>query len=532
MNGRRYSDATGFINGTKTYDRHIEPVRRYHLMPGYKRFLYVRVPIMLSPVVGTLAVTSPGETALMAGGVLTLSGPRLAKYLRTRRFQREVVQPVQKAVDKIVGQHVQLSIPEDFRDNPEAKIRVDLPTEWLPTKEHMSNLLDIVSKKLAIEDAVPSWTLAGHEPHVQLAMPAKPASILKFQDAFTDMAEAKDPDLFLGHGARNIVVNFSLSTESPHLLIAGGSGAGKSELLANLAAQFLRRGYGCFVLDAKFVSHMWLRKVPGVVYASEAEDLHNALIWIDAELTRRARFVADGGDPDTLVPVFAILEEMNGATNRLRAYWRSIKESSDPMMSPALTALVNISSMGREMRFHVLMAGQSLTAKAVGGPENRENFGGRCFARATAAQWKMLAPQIKPAPVKRQCPGRWHIVVGDSLKEFQAPFIDIKGHPERIIEFATGGNPIPDMALMMKEGAQPQDPWSGPLSSGDDPTLELAATTTLGKFAASHGLTVQQLHNWKGRDPRFPQPEGKEGPADLYVLSALEDYLALRGVAS
>jgi hypothetical protein len=345
---------------------------------------------------------------------------------------------------------------------------------------------------------------------------------------FEDMAAVVTPDheLAMGGGIRKKLVSFDLALDSPHLAIAAASGAGKSELLAWLMGQFMRRGHGLAVLDAKYVSHMWARRIPGVLYASEDEELHDALVWLDDELRRRARFVAAGGNPETLIPLVAVLEEMTGASNRLRAYWRTIKSQGDPMMSPALTALANLSSMGREMRVHILMAGQSLTAKAAGGVENRENFGGRCLARATANQWKMLAPQIKPAPLKKNGPGRWHLVVGDTLLEFQAPFMDIKGQPERLIEWATSGESIPDVPAMMLVGGTGLDQ-----GISDIPVVvhHGSAVMSLRDFAQQNDLDLGWLRRQIAQRPEAPEP-ALEGPnrTGMYAVEQLEEFVRTR----
>jgi hypothetical protein len=526
LNGHRYTDATGFRYGTMATDLSGRATT-YQLLPGYKRFLYARFPIMVAPAAAVAFAVEPGQSALAGLGVATLGVRELDKYRRTRRFRREVVEPVAAGVAAILkhknakGQgHTWVHVPEDFRDDEQARIRIRLPAEWIGDPGDKARMVELVASRLNLEELSPSWSWTNGNHTVEFSVPAKPPKSVTFDDGVAALDGLGDEELAMGLGSRGRREIFSLALDSPHLLIAGGSGAGKSELLAYLVAQFMRRGYGVAVLDAKFTSHMWLRRVPGVLYASEGQELHDALIWLDNEMMRRARFVSKGGDPDTLVPIVAILEEMNGASNRLRAYWGQIKETGDPQMSPALTALANLASMGRELRVHILMAGQSLTAKSVGGPEGRENFGGRAMGRATAAQWRMLAPQIKPAPTKRAAPGRWHLVVGDTLVEFQVPFMDLKekktpGAVGRLIEWATGGRPIPDVVAMMAGFAPPvvvtQPEAQTPRSEG---------VTTLREYAAAHALslgTVRMRVNRAGLER-----VGQEGATGLYLAAELE----------
>lgn len=530
LNGHRYTDATAFHYGTASLD----PSGRassYHLLPGYRRFLYFRVPAMLAIPYVFVAMANPGVATMLAVGLATLATWRLDGYRRLRRFRGHVVEPVARGVSSVlrVGHvagkgHEWVHVPRDFRDDPAATIRIALPMSWVAEDGDQARLVREVSRRLQVDDLAPTWSLYSPTPSVQLHVPPKPPGEVRPAELPELDVQEDTGDIVVGMGASH-PESFSLNLESPHMLIAGGTGAGKSESLAAMVGQFMRRGYGVAVLDAKFTSHMWLRRVPGVLYASESQELHDALIWLDGEMIRRARFVSSGGDPETLIPLVVVLEEMTGASNRLRSYWSSIKEQGAPQMSPALTALVNLSSMGRELRIHILMAGQSLTAKAVGGPENRENFGARALARATAAQWKMLAPQIKPAPVKRGRPGRWHLVVGDMLREFQAPFMDLKNREAEIIEWATGGHPIPDVVAMMAGAAATTVGTNNPRSEA------VAAPEGMGlrRYAAERGVSYQSLIDWRTRRPDFPVEVGEgANRTKLYDPGHLDAFVAGR----
>lgn len=515
LNGHRYTDATGFRYGTKSMDPS-GYANAYQLMPGYKRFLMVRLPITASPAVAVAAAVEPEWTTL--GGVgATLYGVKLAEdYWNTRQFRKHVIEPVAIGASAVMrkghaaGQgHRWVFVPKDFRDNEESVIRVNLPLDWLAEDGDKRRLLEVVATRLHLEDVTPSWHYEDGRAWVDLRVPPEPPGMVSFREAMADMEASADNAPIMGYGPRGKLVTFDLELESPHLLIAGGSGAGKSELIAAIVAQFMRKGYGVMVLDAKYESHMWLRRVPGVHYASEAAELHEALLWLDNELLRRARFVASGGDPTTLEPLVAVLEEMNGATNRLRAYWKN--DLGGTGMSPALTALGNLSSMGRSLRIHIIMSGQSLTAKATGGTENRENFGARTLARATAAQWRILAPQIKPAPTKRGAPGRWHVVVGDSLREYQAPFMDLKGKKNpnaeaELIEWATSGRPLPDVSAMIMGMSA-----AATTRTATIPTSEVAAApgVSLRLWADENGVSLQSLRDWRNRRPDFPTEVGQ-----------------------
>jgi len=485
-------------------------------------------------ILALLAAAIPWTTAWLPLGYLTalalLAGQRAYAYVRSWTFRRHVLEPTVAVLDPVIRKNspsgqglVCLSVPRDFRDREGADIVVRLPMDWTGDKTDMTRVATLLSQRLSADSLNAAWTLSGRKPMATFTPPAKPPDTVDFADMTAVADEMSADKVVMGTGTRGQVVTFDLAMESPHLLLAAASGAGKSELIAWIVGQFMRRGYGVVVFDAKFVSHMWLRRIPGVLYAAESEELHEGLLWLDSELLRRARFVSAGGNPDDLVPLVAVLEEMNAATNRLRAYWKN--ECGGKGMSPALTALGNLSAMGRELRIHIVMAGQSMTGKATAGVENRENFGGRALARATANQWRMLAPQIRPAPLKRGAPGRWHLVVGDTLKEFQAPFCDIKQQTPRLIQWATGGAPIPDVPAMMA-GAVPVVTTT----ANEDVASSGVVTTSLRDFASSRGIELARLKNLRTvHSQTFPAPVA-EGPnrTALYDPADLDLFLLAR----
>lgn len=196
-------------------------------------------------------------------------------------------------------------------------------------------------------------------------------------------------------------------------------------------------------------------------------------------------------------------------------------------MSPALTALANLANMGRELRVHILMAGQSLTAKSTGGPEGRESFGARMLGRATSNAWRMLAPQIKPAPVKRGQPGRWHIVVGDTLREFQVPFVDLKSS-EAMVEvtaWATSGRPVPDVTAMIAGWGEEQP------ATAETPRSEAVPQdgVSLKDYATARGQDLAWLRRQVERRPEAPQPvRVGANKTRLYAWEALDAFTLQR----
>jgi hypothetical protein len=134
----------------------------------------------------------------------------------------------------------------------------------------------------------------------------------------------------------------------------------------------------------------------------------------------------------------------------------------------------------------------------------------------------MLAPQIKPIP-KRSHPGRWHLVVGDTLKEFQVPFCDLKHESARLIEWATSGEEIPDVPAMMAGGgttseqvkhAEPVAPPQG---------------ASLRDYATARGVDLAWLRRQMERRPEAPrQTATGANRTGLYSWEDLDAFVAQR----
>src|SRR5690242_14976397 len=92
------------------------------------------------------------------------------------------------------------------------------------------------------------------------------------------------------------------------------------------------------------------------------------------------------------------------------------------LTSPAITAIADILQMGRAAKVNLVGVAQMLTARAIGGPEARENFGVRCLARYTANAWKMLVPEAAMPRASRTL-GRWQLVVGGHAIEVQVGYL-------------------------------------------------------------------------------------------------------------
>ncbi|MEV4506047.1 pRL2-11 [Streptomyces klenkii] len=439
MDGIRRTDATFFQPGRRILPGTEGPVPRRSFRAGWQR-LAVRLSMLGAAGGAGYGFWQEPEATLQAlqyggpgaGGAAAIGGIAYAALTRERReLMREWVAPLHQALAGPLGIPEQtdprtyLHIPLRFSDD-DAEIRIDLPVN-LQFNEAV--VADLVVRKLALEDISFSWRPAGKAPHVLVRKAHRPPERLLFQDPkVRDLVERMpEPAPLIGLGSAGKRVSVDLDAESPHVLVNAGTGGGKSVILRTIAAQLVHNGARAFVLDYKRISHPWARGVPGVEYCRDIAEIHDALINLGVEGRRRmllAEQLGEDADPAAVGPRLAILlEEVNATMKQLARYWEKTRQSGDPKVSPAIDALAEILFMGRQVRLHVLLVAQSATARALGGPEMRENFYTRILARYSQNAWRMLAPEITPAPKSTTHIGRTQVVLGGTAHETQVLFM-------------------------------------------------------------------------------------------------------------
>ncbi|MFI9019161.1 helicase HerA domain-containing protein [Streptomyces griseus] len=594
LDGVRRTDATFWRSGTRVLPKVEGKVRRRSYKPGWRRLsfrLALGGGVAESGYLTTRDLDATRETlreltelwenretalaalepaGIGAASVLTVGTATYMVLTRERReLMREWVGPLHDALHQPLGLAEQtdprryLHIPKNFTDD-DAQIRIDLPTRLGFSRDVVA---DLITQKLALQGVTFSWHPEGRKPYVLVKKTRKPPALSLFKDPKTRdlVAKAKESAPIIGFGAGGRIVSVDLDAESPHILVNASTGGGKSVTLRCIACQMLHHGSRVFVLDTKRISHPWARGLPGVTYCADVADIHDQLIALGIEGRRRTRVADDlgiGADPKDIGPrLLILLEEVNATMKQLARYWEKIRESGDPKASPALDALNEILYMGRQLRMHVLLVAQSATARALGGPEVREQFSTRILARYSVNAWRMLAPEVHPAPKATKQPGRAQVVSGGSARETQILFFT----EAEAREWATTGKqatdgPVPVPVQLHKPPAD-TPPSTGELPPASEPPTdedrsadsrnpatasgELAADATAPPLAipvpavvdedlavglreaAEHhlpGITLAALRFARANDPTFPGPAGKRGAELLYQVRDLKKW--------
>jgi hypothetical protein len=394
--------------------------------------------------------------------------------------------------------------PREEQHGPRIALEVAAP---FVTAEQRSMISAIVRAKIPVSDLIESWDQVGSSVSATWVPRQRPPASVGLDELLAHGEQLPDHEIYLGQGPGNRPVVISLHEDSPHIAVSAGSGAGKSVLAQLVAVQVLRRGGQVVILDRKG-SHRWALGMPGVDYCTKPPQMSEALLRVAGIADQRnsdALHEADDWCPGPRILVIA--EELNATLGMIAAWWAQVRQKHEPKKPPAITALAEIAFMGRSALCHLLAVAQMLTARAIGGPEARENFGIRALARYTTNAAKMLVPEASLPRASRTL-GRWQIVVAGTATETQVCYLTRA------------------QARAYARVADARDGLDGPLSSDVACDTGAAATLTL-RQACEQGVIPWRLAGARKRlerDPRAPKPVGTEGQAHLYRRGELVEW--------
>lgn len=511
-----------------------------------------RVAIRFAQTEGPLAVLWAmafyADFAVVAVSALMLAALawwcwRAYHAVQRRRFRRSWLHPLHKTLSPILDVPL-ANKPESYLLVPadRSSATVALPVGYRPAKEK-ERIERAVADALGLESPEVEWQLSGAKPQVEFRRSITPPRVSLEQLA--DAIKAAGPDeLVLGLGKRHQAVSADLHSDSPHVALSMGSGAGKSTAARFVGAQVMFKGGITLWLDVKRISHPWVTggRLPNAAYAKTPEQIHRALVWAGGELDRR-NDVADAATDiegrvhaDVGPRLLVVIEELNLLIPKLRAYWR-VYGGDGP--SPAIQALADVSAAGRQVRMNLLLIAQRLSAAATGGGDSRENIGTRILGRYSPQAWAMLAGEFKmPAP--DDTPGRVQVVTSKvaecqiaGLSGAEAIRLSTSGIVSACPDGMPGicGLPDSDSGVINNYQALPPAETGGltPGSPGAESSFLVDGISL--KEACELGiLPVGQAtaKTWRRRYKQFPEPVALDGLTQLFDPEALHEFAQAR----
>lgn len=461
---------------------------------------------------------------------------RMFTYFQDRSFNRQWRDPLHAIVGQFFGYSTgsdsrqYMALPKDFRTNPEATIRLDVPMEWHVSDAAKTSLKRAICARLGMSNLDLVENLEGPEPHLLVKHAPEAPKEVRLFEVKNRLARTKSGTLIIGVGARRVLHTVDLDRESPHIGVSVGTGGGKSTLLMWLAAQVLYWGAMLAILDVKQVSQRWAKPLSDVDYHRRVPDIHDYLINLEREMNRRYDDINEMEADEEIKPedfgprLVVLIEEVNVLEPMLVKYWRDIRSPDDPKESPAFTALQNLLNMGRECGIHLIIVGQRLTARVVGGGTARDALYARLMGRFKASSWRMLCEGV-PMPPATTRPGQLYLVLGDVAYPLQVPVLTNKEARE-LAEHGTatraGYGPL---ELVPSVVQTPMNDEETNVTKETRLNLRHAIDTWFDEYPT---VTYHALRQARLRDETFPKGE-RRGTIVHYTERELREWLLAKG---
>jgi hypothetical protein len=410
-------------------------------MAGWER-AYYRV-LVLAMLVGTLwGWIFWWHTAVVVGWLLVAAvylgylGTQTGTWWRTRSVRRTVINPLAAALSRTVGQANAKRATDWVHVNADRTVTVDLPEHFEPTPEGMEKVDTISAAKLGAEQES-TYHVAGSMPTVVLEVAPPPPASVPWQ-AVQPFLSRQPGEVLLGIGSRDPYwLNFRGDT--PHVYTSIPNNLGKTNIARVFGCQILHDGGRTIILDSvKKQSHKWAWNLPGVTYCSDAEASHWAILKLQNEMAQRYL----SPDPEQLPQIVLIVEDALGTADQLQAIWHTqLGKGSGMLRSPAVLALQEIFTAGRQCNINVALFAQKAIATAFGGSNGaaaRENAIPILHSMSSPATWELITGITKPPPQTPHQGRVWTVNAGIAYP-IQVPMIT--DQEARI--WATNGIPQP-----------------------------------------------------------------------------------------
>jgi hypothetical protein len=247
------------------------------------------------------------------------------------------------------------------------------PTGWPDhMDERRAELLLKIGAKMAPERWSAAWTTQAHKvrftrrPDMPKIVPlpqADQSDLMRFRLAIDEQGKP----VFWDAGV----------PLTPHCLVVGSTGGGKTTVLANAIITALAKGWQVLIIDGKGTSLVPFEKWPGVVACGFGEPKEMAAVLTRAARTMRDRYaqVRSGkARVEDFTPVLVVVDELSEVVATITRDWKDSRRQGTPK---ALEDWHSIGRLGRESNLHLLVGVQQGSAKVFDGTEVRDQYGFR-----------------------------------------------------------------------------------------------------------------------------------------------------------
>jgi hypothetical protein len=311
---------------------------------------------------------------------------------------------------------------------------------------------------LTVHGAPPERALpaAPVDPVVQdLPVPTLPGVTTLGQILDTGFRPSLDA-ILLGQGPGGVPLTAAVGDELCHMILAGRTGAGKTNIMRLLLVQVLAAGCQVYLCNPKYTVHHWktgerwdlLARATAPGRAITDLDAICALIRHLATgefATRKARFEA-GQQPGT--PIVLFLDELPAIIG------------NDPdLMDPKTGALSLLLRQGREFLIEIVICSQDVLVETMGGNSGlRGQFQTRYYGGGDETSKRVLlqprAREVLPEPPGRGLLYLWAVPTGRQAQMVRVPLVT-NADIERVLTASGAASQVVDAASWPVPAANP-----------------------------------------------------------------------------
>lgn len=205
---------------------------------------------------------------------------------------------------------------------------------------------------------------------------------------------------------------------SPHCLVIGGTGSGKTSFQHTVLTHFSQSLWRVWVLDGKRIEFAGFRTWPNVELVAARVEHQVRMLQAAHDLMEQRYTQLENGTArlEDFEPLALIIDEYATFKARVIRWYTTVKPKGAPAKPPVLELLSDLARLARSAKIHLLLGIQRPDAEFLGG-EMRDNFGARLSLGRLSPQGAMMmwdSPAIGVA-IPRNKRGRGVTLNSESL---------------------------------------------------------------------------------------------------------------------
>ena len=165
---------------------------------------------------------------------------------------------------------------------------------------------------------------------------------------------------------------------SPHMLIVGGTGSGKTSAEHTILTELALRKYRVWVLDGKRIEFAGFRDWPNVELVASKVEHQVRMLHAAHDLMEQRYSLIESGKAriSDFEPLFLVIDEYATFQARVERWYKSVKPKGGPAKAPVFDLIPDLARLARTAKIHMVLGIQRPDVTFLGG-EMRDNFGAR-----------------------------------------------------------------------------------------------------------------------------------------------------------